>query len=113
MIRGGWKNSRKHRDRLNIMAEILKIAKGGTLKTPITYKANLNSAQLDEYLSLLLEIGLLKKTNNEEKAIYKTTAKGFHYIKSHEKLTALMSGLTRIRMQTHKRKDTLKILLET
>jgi len=95
------------------MAEILKKAKGGTLKTPITYKANLNSAQLDEYLSLLIEIGLLKKTNNEEKAIYKTTTKGFHYIKSHEKLTALMSGLTRIRMQTHKRKDALKILLET
>ncbi len=86
----GWKNSRNHRDRLCIMAEMLKIAKGGALKTPIMYKANLNSAQLDEYLSLLLEVGLLEAVNNGEKTVYKTTAKGLHYIQGHKKLTALI-----------------------
>ena len=79
-----------HRDRLCIMAEMLEIAKGGTLKTPIMYKANLNSAQLDEYLSLLLEVGLLKNVNKGEKTVYKTTAKGLHYIQGHRKITALL-----------------------
>jgi len=92
LIRGGWKNSWKHRSNLCIMAEILKKAKGGTLKTPITYKANLNSAQLDEYLSLLIEVGLLKNVNKGGKTVYKTTAKGLHYIQSHNKITGLLTG---------------------
>ena len=58
---------RNHRDRLCIMAKMLEIAKGGTLKTPIMYKANLNSAQLDEYLSLLLEMGFSKPSTRVRK----------------------------------------------
>ena len=81
---------RKYRNRLCIMAKMLEIAKGGTLKTPIMYKANLNSAQLDEYLSLLLETGLLEAVNEGEKTLYRTTANGLHYIQAHKKLTALI-----------------------
>ena len=91
MIRGFWKNPWNHRDRLCIIAEMLLIAKGGTLKTPIMYKANLNSAQLDEYLSILLETGLLENFNEGEKTIYKTTAKGLHYIQGHKEITALLT----------------------
>jgi len=71
------------------MAEMLKIAKGGVLKTPIMYKANLNSAQLSEYLFFFLEVGLLEAANKGEKTVYKTTAKGLHYIQGHKKTTAL------------------------
>jgi len=70
---------------------MLLIAKGGTLKTPIMYKANLNSAQLDEYLSILLETGLLENFNKGEKTVYKTTAKGLEYIKGHNGITALLT----------------------
>lgn len=91
MIRGVWKNPWNHRDRLCIIAEMLLIAKGGTLKTPIMYKANLNSAQLDEYLSILLETGLLENFNKGEKTVYKTTAKGLEYIKGHNGITALLT----------------------
>jgi len=91
LIRGGWKNSRKHRDRLCVMAEILGIAMNGALKTPIMYKANLSFAQLNEYLPLLLEIGLLRNVNNGGKTVYKTTAKGLHYIQRHKEITALLT----------------------
>jgi predicted transcriptional regulator len=36
----------KRRDKLSIIAEILEIAKNGTLKTQIMYRANLSFAQL-------------------------------------------------------------------
>jgi len=72
------------------MAEILEIAKNGALKTPIMCRANLCSAQLDEYLYLLLEIGLLEAVNRSEKTLYKTTARGLHYIQGHKKLAALL-----------------------
>jgi len=57
------------------------------LQNHILCGANLCFAQLDEYLSLLLEVGLLEAVNKGEKTIYKTTAKGLHYIQDHKKLT--------------------------
>lgn len=90
MVRGGWKNRRKRRNRLGIIAEILEIAKNGALKTHIMYRANLSFAQLDEYLSLLLETGLLEAVNRSEKALYKTTEKGLNYLQGHKKITALL-----------------------
>jgi len=80
----------KHRNSLDIMAEILGIAMNGELKTPIMYKANLSFAQFSEYLSFLLEIGLLKNVNNGGKTVYKTSVKGLQYIQGYEKLTALL-----------------------
>ena len=73
------------------MAEMLEISRNGALKTQIMYKANLSFAQLNEYLSLLLEIGLLEAVNKGKKTLYKTTGKGLHYIQGHKKLTALYS----------------------
>ena len=73
------------------MAEILWVAMNGALKTPIMYKANLSFAQLNEYLPLLLEIGLLRNLNKGGKTVYKTSAKGFHYIQSYKKITALLT----------------------
>ncbi len=84
------KNLRNHRDRLSIMAEILKIEKGGSLKTRIMFKANLNSAQLDEYLTLLLETGLLETVSRGDEILYKTTRKGIHFIQDFNGITALL-----------------------
>jgi len=83
--------SRKRRDRLYIIAEILAIAKDGSLKTQIMYRANLSFAQLNEYLSFLLKIGLLKEATKEAKAIYTTTPKGIKYLENYEEITVLLS----------------------
>ncbi len=83
-------NARKRRDRLYIIAEILEVAGDGTLKTQIMYKANLSFAQLNEYLSFLLETDLLKVFSNEEKTIYKTTRKGIRFLQNYRQIRDLL-----------------------
>ena len=72
--------SSKRRDKLCIIAEILEIAKEGTLKTQIMYKANLSFAQLNEYLKFMLKIKLLEKFANTGKDVYVTTEKGLDFL---------------------------------
>ena len=84
------KNERKRRDRLNIIAEVLKIAKDGSLKTQIMYNANLSFAQLNEYLSFLMRMNLLKIEKEEKKIVYKITAKGEKYLESYKEISSLV-----------------------
>ena len=90
MERDEEENMRKRRDRLYIIAEILEVAGEGALKTQIMYKANLSFAQLNEYLSFLLETDLLKIISDEEKNIYKTTRKGIRYLQSYKEIRDLL-----------------------
>jgi len=90
MIKGSWRDPRKRRDRLYIISEILSIAKDGALKTQIMYKANLSFAQLNEYLSLLLEMKFLEPIVLNEKTIYKTTPKGLEYLQSYSEISDLL-----------------------
>ncbi|KPV63592.1 MAG: hypothetical protein AOA66_0724 [Candidatus Bathyarchaeota archaeon BA2] len=83
--------TRKRRDRLYIMSEILNIAKDGSLKTQIMYKTNLSFAQLNEYLSFLLKIKLLEVVTENERTLYKTTTKGIRYLQNYEKIANLLN----------------------
>jgi len=64
------------------MAQVLNIAREGTLKTQIMYRANLSFAQLNEYLSFLQEIKLLKANTTDGRIIYRTTPKGLKYLEN-------------------------------
>lgn len=90
MVETDWTNTRKRRDRLHIMAEVLGVTRDGALKTQIMYKANLSFAQLNEYLSLLLGLGLLITRKKGQKTIYKTTRKGIKYLKSYDEIRVLL-----------------------
>jgi len=68
----------KYRSRTDITGLILEAANGGATKTKIMYKAYLSFAQLREYLSMLLEKGLIDYV--EARAIYKTTEKGIRLL---------------------------------
>lgn len=57
----------KYRSRTDIVSQILEAANGGATKTKIMYKAYLSYAQLKEYLSVLLENGLLEYQEGELK----------------------------------------------
>jgi predicted transcriptional regulator len=83
-------NGQKRRDRLYIIAEILKIAEDGSLKTQIMYKANLSFAQLNDYLSFLTRMELLKIHKEERKKIYRTTDKGEEYLDRYEEISNLL-----------------------
>jgi predicted transcriptional regulator len=86
-----WKNgTSKRRDKLSIIAEILEIAKDGTLKTQIMYKANLSFAQLNDYLKFMLKVGLLNKLRANGKNVYMATEKGIDFLQRHAELTELL-----------------------
>ncbi|HVP40809.1 MAG TPA: winged helix-turn-helix domain-containing protein [Candidatus Krumholzibacteriaceae bacterium] len=87
-----WDNPRKRRDRLYILAEILDIAKEGSLKTQIMYRANLSFTQLNEYLDLLLSMKLVGLTEDRAKTIYKTTPKGLQYLQNYKEIIELLKN---------------------
>jgi predicted transcriptional regulator len=80
----------KRRDKLSIITEILEIAKGGTLKTQIMYKANLSFAQLTFYLKFMLKSNLLVKVANNGKDVYIATDKGLDFLQRHSELMELL-----------------------
>ena len=82
--------SRKRRDRLRIMAEMLVITRDRSLKTQIMYRANLSFAQLNEYLNFLIRRELLKRNMENGKTFYKTTTKGVKYLENYEEISNLL-----------------------
>jgi len=80
----------KRRDKLCIIAEILEIAKEGTLKTQIMYKANLSFAQLNDYLKFMLKIQLMEKLVDQGKDVYVSTEKGLDFLQRQCELTELL-----------------------
>ena len=75
----------KYRSRADITKDILDAASGGTTKTKIMYKAYLSYTQLKDYLSILIENGLIK--HNTSEMTFTTTAKGKHYLKVYDQLS--------------------------
>jgi predicted transcriptional regulator len=88
----GSNPSSKRRDKLFIIAEILGIAKEGTLKTQIMYRANLSFTQLNDYLRFMLKIDLLAKVLQNDKEKYKTTAKGMDFLQRYHEITELLKS---------------------
>jgi predicted transcriptional regulator len=70
----------KYRSRTDIVAQILESANGGVTKTRIMYEAYLSYAQLKEYLSTLMQNGLIEYSEGEHK--YRTTTKGMQFLRT-------------------------------
>ena len=85
-------NTPKRRDKLVIIAEIIDIAKNGTSKTHIMFKANLSFSQLNQYLSALIETKLLEKQVVEGREIYKATKKGLDLVEKQCEIINLLNG---------------------
>ena len=85
-------HARMRRTRLSIIAEILDVAKRGTLKTRIMYGASLSFVQLKEYLSFLLGANLIKVVDNPHKSLYKTTNKGLRYLQYYMEIRELLKN---------------------
>jgi predicted transcriptional regulator len=79
----------KYRSRTDIVSQILEAANGGTSKTKIMYGAYLSYAQLKEYMTVLIEGGLLEYQPNEQK--YKTTEKGLKFLRAYSQIGEMMS----------------------
>ena len=68
----------KYRSRTDITGLILEAANGGATKTKIMYKSYLSFSQLREYLSMLVEKGLIEYEDGIAK--YRTTEKGLRML---------------------------------
>jgi predicted transcriptional regulator len=74
----------EHYRRLKIMAQILTSAQGnGATKTEITYAASLSHAKAEDYLSVLIDTGLLEY--DDEIQLYRTTDKGMRFLIDYKK----------------------------
>jgi UDP-N-acetyl-D-mannosaminuronate dehydrogenase len=65
------------------IASILHAAIGGVTKTTIMYKSFITYDQLNEYLSLLVEKGLISYQEGEK--LYRTTDKGINFVQANKK----------------------------
>ncbi len=87
---------RSHRSQIDIVADVLRETVGGAKKTQIMYGCNLSFRQLQTYLSLLLDRGLLRKVSEEEKGrdprFFKTTSKGKNLLRAYDRLEELITA---------------------
>jgi predicted transcriptional regulator len=65
------------RDRHDIVMEILKSAKSGRIKTELMKDVNMSFTQAQQYLSMLMEKGLLQINENRR---FTTTKKGLEFM---------------------------------
>ena len=74
----------RRRDRHDVIAQMLKVAMGGKIKTHIMYEVKLNYPQLEECLELLVEKKLLKNNTIRRKKriikVYETTERGMEFL---------------------------------
>jgi len=80
------------RDKFKIVADILALAKKGSSKTNIMYRANLSHSQLQNYLDLLLSRNLLVLFPESRR--YVTTSKGLMYTQAFEHFEIITKTLT-------------------
>jgi len=90
----------KPRDRYEIIFEILKTAMNGKLKTHIMHRANLNHSQINRYIRLLTDKGLIEnltlKQEKTSRITYRTTVKGLKLIEILESLKDLYESPAKI-----------------
>lgn len=79
----------KYRSRTEIVEMILQATRGGATKTKIMYKAYLSYTQVKEYLSFLLENGLIKYEEGTQ--IYRITEKGLHFLQVYGEISDLVT----------------------
>ncbi len=95
MPRNDWKN----RSRLEIIGNILGVAKYGAKKTHIMYRANLSYSQLQEYVAFLTERGLLEEVNGErpDEIIFQTSNLGIQFLRYFRELERLVTSTSEMR----------------
>ena len=85
----------KYRSRTEIVGNILDAANGGGItKTKIMYTAFLSYAQLNEYLSILIENNLIEYLDGTQ--TFKITEKGLNYLKTYNEIGELLQQTTTI-----------------
>ncbi|UCE16020.1 MAG: transcriptional regulator [Candidatus Bathyarchaeota archaeon] len=92
----GKKSSSSHRSQIDIIANILQVAVEGAKKTHIMYGCNLSFGQLQTYLDLLLDRGLLETISETggagNSAFFQTTTRGQSFLHVYQDLRGLLTA---------------------
>lgn len=76
------RRNKEQRGKLDIMADILSVARDGAGKTEIVYKTNLNFTRLKGYIAYLEAKGLLEHIG----PVYRSTEKGKEFLRDYQKM---------------------------
>jgi len=79
-----------HRSRMEIVAAILRVSKGGARKTHIMYRCNLSFRQLEAYLDFLTNSGLVREISKSGSSVFEITDKGAAFLQAYNTLKALL-----------------------
>ncbi|UCH70470.1 MAG: hypothetical protein JSV29_00330 [Candidatus Bathyarchaeota archaeon] len=89
-----WNSS--HRSQVEIIADILQAAVEGAKKTHIMYGCNLSFGQLQTYLDLLVDKGLLKTISARGRVgnpgFFRTTARGQSFLQVYQNIRGLLTS---------------------
>jgi len=77
---------RMYRNRIEVIAEILKIARKGATKTQIMYDANLSFLQLKKFINFLQAKRLIKVIESQNGKLYVITPSGESFLEYYSKL---------------------------
>ena len=78
------------RTRFEVMYEILSFCRSPRQKTHIMYKCNLSYEQLQKYIEFTVSSNLLKKSEENGKALYQITEHGENFIHEYEQLRLII-----------------------
>ncbi len=99
---------KSYRERIEIMAEILRVASESAKKTRIMYQSNLSYKVLQKYLSEAIEAGLLKFVSETQS--YITTEKGQKFLETFTSFARRNKRIQDIIDELDKKKKTLNEL---
>ncbi|NOZ59706.1 MAG: hypothetical protein GXO66_09075 [Euryarchaeota archaeon] len=85
-VRGKKSSINKRRSEIEILTEILKLARENPRKTTLLYRVNLNHNLLNKYLNYLMEKGLLVRQDG----VYSITDRGYEFLALSRKLQRLL-----------------------
>jgi len=77
---------KERRGKLEIIEDVLFVARNGARKTGIVYKANLNFTRLTGYIQYLEDKDLLEISG----PLYKTTSKGKEFLQDYQKMKEVL-----------------------
>jgi len=102
MLEESLQSSKRKRGWIEIIWLILSQCVDGSVKTRIMYRCNLNSKQMQQYLTFLLECKFLegRKDQNHVTTSYYTTDLGLNFIQKYEQLQEVLeAAISRARIE--------------
>ena len=82
----------QNRTSFMVARDILKVAIGGSAKTPLVYQSNLNFALIKTWLSKLIDRGLIEIVPGTPNRMWITTPKGQRFISAMEEVLVIWNN---------------------